>query len=86
LVDLRREDEVVAGKPPSGMRPCGEGGPSPLELYEGVVALRLRQQRDSRDESERAAKVLERKLAGQAAGVVALPTRDVASELGDLRL
>jgi hypothetical protein len=86
LVDLRREDEVVAGEPPSGMGPRGEGGPSPLELHERVVAFRLRQQRDSRDEPERAAEVLERELAGQAAGAVALPTRDLASELGDLRL
>ena len=49
-----------------------EGRPSPLELHTGVVAFRLRQQRDPHDESERAAEVFERELAGQAAGAVAL--------------
>jgi hypothetical protein len=68
------------------MRPCGERGPSPLELHERVVPFRLRQQRDSRDEPERTAEVFERELAGQAAGAVDLPTRDLASELGDLRV
>jgi hypothetical protein len=50
-----------------------------------VVAFRLGQQRDPRDEAERAAEVLKPELPGQAAGV-ALPARDLASEPGDLRL
>ena len=50
-----------------------------------VVTFRLSQQRDPRDEAERAAEVLKPELAGQAAGV-ALPARDLASEPGDLRL
>jgi hypothetical protein len=51
-----------------------------------MVAFRLGQQRDPHDESERAAEVLERELAGQVAGAVALPVRNLASEPGDLRL
>jgi hypothetical protein len=51
-----------------------------------VVAFRLRQQRDTHDESERAAEVVERKLAGQAAGAVALPARDLSTEPSDLCL
>jgi hypothetical protein len=47
-----------------------------------VVAFRLGQQRDPRDEAERAAEVLKPELSGQAAGV-ALPARDLASEPGD---
>ena len=50
-----------------------------------VVTFRLGQQRDPRDEAERAAEVLKPELAGQATGV-ALPARDLASEPGDLRL
>ena len=50
-----------------------------------VVTFRLGQQRHPRDEAECAAEVLKPELAGQAAGV-ALPVRDLASELGDLRL
>ena len=50
-----------------------------------MVAFRLGQQRDPRDESERAAEVLKPELSGQAAGV-ALPARDLASEPGDLCL
>lgn len=86
MVDLRREDEIVAGEPGSGVRPGREGRPSPLELHTRVVAFRLRQQRDPHDESERAAEVFERELAGQGAGAVALPARDLAGEPGDLRL
>jgi hypothetical protein len=82
LVDLRREDEVVAREPSSGLRPAREGGPSPLEHHARVVAFRLGQQRDLHDEPKRAAEVLERELAGQATRAVALPARDFASEPG----
>jgi hypothetical protein len=85
LVDLCREDEVVAGKTPGGVRPGREGRPSPLELNAWVVPFRLSQQRDLRDQAERSAEVLKRELPGQAAGV-ALPARDLASKPGDLRL
>jgi len=85
LVDLCGEDEVVAGEARGGVRPGRECRPSPLELYARVVAFRLGQQRDPRNEAERAAKVLKRELPGQAAGV-ALPARDLASKPGDLRL
>jgi hypothetical protein len=50
-----------------------------------VVTFRLGQQRDPRDETERAAEVVKPELAGQATGV-ALPARDLAGEPGDLRL
>jgi hypothetical protein len=49
-----------------------------------VVAFRRGQQRDPRDEAERASEVVESELAGQATGTVALPARDLASEAGDL--
>ncbi len=51
-----------------------------------MVAFCLRQERDPHDESEGAAEVVERELAGQGAGAVALPTRDLAIEPGDLLL
>ena len=51
-----------------------------------MVAFGLGQQRDPHDEAERAAEVLKRELPGQAAGTVALPARDLASEPGNLRL
>jgi hypothetical protein len=86
LVDLRREDEVVAGEPPSGVRPAREGGASPLEFHPWVVTFRLGQQRNPHDESERAAEVVERELAGQGARGVALPLRDLAVEPGGLIL
>lgn len=76
---------VVAGEARSGVRPGCEGRPSPLELHARVVAFRLGQQRDPRDEAERTAEVLKRELPAQAAGV-ALPARDLAGELGDFRL
>jgi hypothetical protein len=50
-----------------------------------VVTFRLGQQRDPRDEAERAAEVLKPELAGQATGVV-LPARDLAGKPRDLRL
>jgi hypothetical protein len=50
------------------------------------MAFRRGQQRDPRDEAERAAEVVEWELAGQAAGAVALPARNLASESADLRL
>ena len=84
MVDLCREDEVVAGKTPGGVRPGRERRPSPLELNARVVPFRLSQQRDLRDQAERSAEVLKRELPGQAAGV-ALPARDLASKPGDLR-
>jgi hypothetical protein len=84
LVDLCREDEVVAGEARGGMRPGRESGPSPLELHARVVAFRRGQQRDPRDEAERASEVVESELAGQATGTVALPARDLASKAGDL--
>jgi hypothetical protein len=59
LVDLRREDEVVAGKSLGVVRPAPEGGPSPFELHARVMAFRLGQQCDPRNEAERAAEVLE---------------------------
>ena len=45
-------------RPHGGVRPGREGGPSPLELHVWVVTFRLGQQRDPRDEAERAAEVL----------------------------
>jgi hypothetical protein len=51
-----------------------------------VVTFRRGQQRDPRDETERAAEVVEWELAGQPAGAIALPARRLASESGDLRL
>jgi hypothetical protein len=51
-----------------------------------MVAFRLGQQRDPRDEPERTTEVVERELAGQGAGPVALPARDRATEPGGLRL
>jgi hypothetical protein len=51
-----------------------------------MVAFRLGQQRNPRDEAERATEVVKPELPGQAAGAVALPARDLASEPGDLRL
>lgn len=86
MVDLRREDEVVAGEARGGVRPGREGGPSPLELHARVVALRLGQQRNPRNEAERAAEVVKPELPGQAAGALPLPARDLAGEPGDLRL
>jgi hypothetical protein len=50
-----------------------------------VVSFRTRQQRDLHDESERAPEVVKGELAGQAAVVVALPARDLANQLGDIR-
>jgi len=50
------------------------------------MALRLGQQRDPRDEAERAAEVVKPELPGQGAVAVALPVRDLAGEPGDLRL
>jgi hypothetical protein len=66
--------------------PGREGGPSPLELHARVVALRLGEQRNPRDEAERAAEVVKPELTSQAAVAVALPVRDLAGEPGDLRL
>ena len=51
----------------------------------GVVALRLGQQCDPRDEAERVTEVLKPEFPGQAAGIP-LPARDLASETGGLRL
>jgi hypothetical protein len=85
LVDLRREDEVVPGEAGGRVRPTREGCPSPLELDLGVVAFRLGQQCDPRDEAEGATEVLKPELPGQAAGIP-LPARDLASEAGGLRL
>jgi hypothetical protein len=51
----------------------------------GVVAFRLGEQSDPRDEAERATEVLEPELPEQAAGTP-LPARDLASETGGLRL
>lgn len=52
----------------------------------GVVAFRLGQQRDPHYKAERAAEVVERELPAEAAAAVAVPSRDLASEPGDLRL
>jgi hypothetical protein len=51
-----------------------------------MVAFRLGQQRDPHDEFERSAEVVERELAGQVAGGIALPARNLGIEPGDLRL
>lgn len=51
-----------------------------------MVALRLGQERDPRDQPECADEVVEGELAGQVAAAVPLPTRDLAEELGDLLL
>jgi hypothetical protein len=51
-----------------------------------VVAFGLGQERDPYDEVERPAEILKRELPGQAAGTVALPARDLASEPGNFRL
>jgi hypothetical protein len=50
-----------------------------------VVPFRLGQQRDLRDQAERGAEALKLELPGQAPGP-ALPARDLARKLGDLRL
>ena len=50
-----------------------------------MVAFRLGQQCDPRDEAERATEVLKPELPGQAAGIP-LPVRDLASEARGLRL
>ena len=51
-----------------------------------MVAFRLSQQRDPNYEAKRAAEVVKPELPAQAAAAVALPSRDLASEPGDLRL
>jgi len=50
-----------------------------------VVAFRLSQQCDPRDEAERATEVLKPELPGQTARIPP-PGRDLDSEAGDLRL
>jgi rhodanese-related sulfurtransferase len=86
LIDLRREDEVVAGKPRGGLRPRGEGCASPLELEARMMAFRLGQQRDPYDESEGANEVVERELTGQVTGSVEIPGRHCGTKPGDLGL
>ena len=51
-----------------------------------MVAFGLGQQCNPRDEPERATEVVELELPGQVAAAVALPARDLATELGDLLL
>jgi len=77
LVDLRREDEVVAGEAGGDVRPGRERGPSPFELDARVVPFGLGQQRDPRDETERAPEIIESELPGQAAVAISHPVRDV---------
>ena len=86
MIDLRRENEVVAGQALGVVRPAREGGPSPLELDARVVTFGLGEQRDPRDEAERLAEIVKSELAGDAAAAVSNPGWDLAGEPGELGL
>src|SRR6185436_10044679 len=63
-----------------------ERSASPAQLYVRMVALRLGDERDSRDKAKGVAEVVEREFAAELLVRLALPAGDVGGELGRLPL